>query len=62
MMIAPTVSNTNAGVQSSLNNRPPSWSGPLLMLGTRLGFAVAVQAVVAGVFFISFLPQSRIPR
>jgi membrane protease YdiL (CAAX protease family) len=52
MMIAPSAPNTNAGVQRSLNNRPFSWSGPLLVLGTRLGFAVAVQAVVAGVFFL----------
>jgi membrane protease YdiL (CAAX protease family) len=52
MMFAPSVSNTNAGVQRSLNNRRPSWSGPLLMLGARLGFAIAVQAIVAWVFFL----------
>lgn len=48
-MIALSAPNANAGVQRSLNNRPFSWSVPLLTLGTRLGFAVAVQAVVAGV-------------
>jgi uncharacterized protein len=52
MMIAPSTSNTNAGVQRSLNNRRPSWTGPLLMLGARLVFALAVQAVVAWVFFL----------
>ena len=49
MMIALSAPNANAGVQRSLNNRPFSSSVPLLTLGTRLGFAVAVQAVVAGV-------------
>ena len=32
MMIALSAPNANAGVQRSLNNRPFSWSGPLLML------------------------------
>ena len=52
MMIPPSASNINAGGQRSLNNRLPSWSGPMLMLGTRLGFAVVVQAVVAVGFFL----------
>ena len=52
MVSAPSTSNTKAGVQRSLNNRRPSWSGPLLMLGARLDFAVAVQAFVAWVFFL----------
>jgi membrane protease YdiL (CAAX protease family) len=52
LMIAPGTSNSNAGVQRSLNNRLLSWSGPLLMLGMRLGFAIVVQAIVAAVFFL----------
>jgi membrane protease YdiL (CAAX protease family) len=52
MMIAPSTSHGNAGVQHSLNNRRPSWPGSLLMLAARLGFAVAVQAVVACVLFL----------
>jgi membrane protease YdiL (CAAX protease family) len=52
MMIAASTSNTNAGVQRSLNNSRPAWTGPLLMLGARLGFAFAVQAAVAWVFFL----------
>ena len=45
-------SNTNAGVHRFLNNGRSSWTGPLLMLGARLGFAVAAQAVAAGVFLL----------
>jgi hypothetical protein len=58
MMIAPSASNTDADVQRSSNNRRPSWSGALLMLGARLGFAVAVQAIVAWVFFLRWLSVS----
>jgi len=59
MMIAPSASNTDADVQRSSNNRRPSWSGALLMLGARLGFAVAVQAIVAWVFFLRWLSVFR---
>ena len=52
MMIVPSTSNISAGVQRSLNNPRPSLSGPLLMLVARFSFAVAIQAVLAGVFLL----------
>jgi uncharacterized protein len=52
MMIAPSTSNTNADVLRSSNNGRPSWSGPLMMLGARIGFAVVAQAAVAWAFFL----------
>jgi membrane protease YdiL (CAAX protease family) len=51
-MIAPSTWNTDAGVQRSSDNGQPTWAGPLLMLGARLGLAVAAQAVVTFVFFL----------
>jgi membrane protease YdiL (CAAX protease family) len=52
MMSAPSTSNAKASPQRSFNNGRPSWAGPLLMLGARLGFAVAAQAAVACVFLL----------
>jgi membrane protease YdiL (CAAX protease family) len=52
MMSAPGTLNIDAGVPSSSNNARPSWAGPLLMLVARLGFAVAAQALLAGVLLL----------
>jgi hypothetical protein len=43
--------NIQVDAQHCANNGRLSWAGPLLMLIARPAFAIAAQAVVAGVFY-----------